>query len=112
MTINAVPAPDRLPERLRRCVDQTIAAEALEGWHPTADHIEALIALVNDDVTFDDYLADFRAEFHDIRGDASYKRDLAPDSYAYSQKLASGLLASGSAVPPRSSSSSATRTAS
>ena len=60
VTINAVPAPDRLPERLRRCVDQTIAAEALEGWHPTADHIDALIALVNDDVTFDDYLAEYR----------------------------------------------------
>jgi RES domain len=47
--------------------------------------------------SFDDYLADFRAEFHDIRGDAAYKRALDPDSYSYSQKLASGLLASGSA---------------
>ncbi len=63
MTINAVPAPDRLPERLRRCVDQTIAAEALEGWHPTADHIDALIALVNGDVTFDDYLAAYRTRY-------------------------------------------------
>lgn len=46
---------------------------------------------------FDDCLADFRAEFHDIRGEGSYKRALDPDSYAYSQKLAAGLLASGSA---------------
>lgn len=47
--------------------------------------------------TFDDYLADFRAEFHDIRGNASYRRALDRDSYVYSQNLASGLLAAGSA---------------
>ena len=63
MTINAVPAPDRLSERLRRCVDQTIEAEALEGWQPTADHVDALVALVNDDVTFDDYLAEYRTRY-------------------------------------------------
>ena len=63
VTINAVPAPDRPPERLRRCVDQTIAAEDLEGWEPTADHIDALVALVNDDVTFGDYLAEYRTRY-------------------------------------------------
>ena len=63
VTINAVPAPDRLSERLRRCVDQTIEAEALEGWQPTADHVDALVALVNDDVTFDDYLAEYRSRY-------------------------------------------------
>jgi hypothetical protein len=47
--------------------------------------------------TFDDYLADFRSEFHDLRGNTSYKRALNPDSYADSQKLAAGLLASASA---------------
>jgi cell filamentation protein len=54
---------DRLPEPLRRCVDQTIAAEALEGWHPTADHVDALVALVDDDVTFGDYLAQYRTRY-------------------------------------------------
>ena len=63
MTINAVPAPDRLPERLRRCVDQTLAAEALEGWRPTAEHVEALVALLNDEITFGDYLAGYRARY-------------------------------------------------
>jgi hypothetical protein len=48
-----VPASDRL----RRCVDQTIAAEALGGWRPNADHVDALAALVSGDVAFDDYLA-------------------------------------------------------
>ncbi len=30
--------------------------------------------------TFDDYLADFRAEFHDIRGDPAFARCLDPKS--------------------------------
>ncbi|WP_123023959.1 Fic/DOC family protein [Mycolicibacterium stellerae] len=56
-----MPANDRLPQRLRHCVDQTIAAEALEGWRPDAAHLDALVALVNDDVTFGDYLSAYRS---------------------------------------------------
>jgi cell filamentation protein len=62
-TINAVPAPDRLPQRLRRCVEQTIAAEALEGWQPTGDQVDALVALVNGEVTFGDYLGNYRSRY-------------------------------------------------
>jgi cell filamentation protein len=62
-TINAVSAPERQPPRVRRCVDQTIAAEALEGWRPTDDQVDALVALVNGDVTFDDYLAAYRSRY-------------------------------------------------
>ncbi|HEV2499129.1 MAG TPA: RES family NAD+ phosphorylase [Terriglobia bacterium] len=47
--------------------------------------------------SFKDYLADFRAEFHDIRGDAAYAGCLDPASYANSQSLAWELLAAGSA---------------
>lgn len=47
--------------------------------------------------TFDDYLADFRADFHDISGDAAYVACLSPTSYGSSQRLARELLASGSA---------------
>lgn len=47
--------------------------------------------------TFREYLADFRADFHDIRGDAHYSGCLDPNSYANSQRLAKELLASGSA---------------
>lgn len=47
--------------------------------------------------TFRDYLADFRAEFHDIRGDADYAGCLDPANYADSQSLAWELLAVGSA---------------
>ena len=47
--------------------------------------------------TFDDYLADFRAEFHDIRGDRAFIQCLSPTSYANSQALARELLAASSA---------------
>ncbi len=46
---------------------------------------------------FHDYLADFRADFHDIRADKDYAGCLSPESYANSQRLAKRLLASGSA---------------
>lgn len=44
-----------------------------------------------------DYLADFRYEFHDIRGDASFRNCLDPNSYFASQALGFELLNSGSA---------------
>jgi hypothetical protein len=46
---------------------------------------------------FQNYLADFRAEFQDIREDSMYSDCLDPNSYAKSQRLANELLASGSA---------------
>jgi len=46
--------------------------------------------------TFDDYLADFRADFHDLRDDSAYVGCLDPDRYANSQMLARELLLSGS----------------
>jgi len=44
-----------------------------------------------------DYLADFRHEFHDIRGDPDFADCLSPNSYAASQTLGLTLLTSGSA---------------
>ena len=44
----------------------------------------------------DDYLSDFRADFHDIRGDAAFAACLDPLSYGASQILARELLAEGS----------------
>ncbi len=44
-----------------------------------------------------DYLADFRYEFHDIRGDSSFKICLDPNSYVASQAFGFELLNSGSA---------------
>lgn len=44
-----------------------------------------------------DYLADFRHEFHDLRGDAESAECLDPNSYVASQTLGLQLLNSGSA---------------
>lgn len=43
-----------------------------------------------------DYMADFRAEFHDIRRSAEHRDCLAPDSYIASRAFAAELLTSGS----------------
>jgi len=43
------------------------------------------------------YLADFRADFHDIRNDPAYANCLDPNSYTKSQSLARELLAQASA---------------
>jgi len=44
-----------------------------------------------------DYLADFRAEFHDLRDGSEHEGCLSPTSYMASQKLAAQLLEMGSA---------------
>jgi RES domain-containing protein len=44
-----------------------------------------------------DFLADFGAEFHDLRGEKRFVDCLDPNSYKASQRLASELLAGGSA---------------
>lgn len=44
-----------------------------------------------------DYLADFRYEFHDVRGDQDFASCLDPKSYAASQTLGTHLLSLGSA---------------
>ena len=50
-------ARDGLPDPLRHAIDQTIAAERLEGWRPTDEHVDALVRLLRDEVPFGDYLA-------------------------------------------------------
>jgi hypothetical protein len=46
--------------------------------------------------TYVDFLADFNAELHDLRGQARWRKSLDPNSYVESQKLAQTLLNSGS----------------
>ena len=57
----------------------------------------AEIDCFEDQVTYDDYLADFHAEFHDLRDDPGFESCLLPDSYVASQALAAELLAAGAA---------------
>ncbi|MEJ0005411.1 MAG: RES family NAD+ phosphorylase [Steroidobacteraceae bacterium] len=56
----------------------------------------AEIGRLEDEVTYDDYLADVSAQLHDLRAAPAFSHCLAPDSYGASQLLAERLLASGS----------------
>ena len=49
------------PDVRAHAVAQTVAAERLEGWRPTDEHVAALAALARGEVAFADYLATFRA---------------------------------------------------
>jgi cell filamentation protein len=46
-----------------RAVAQAVAAECLEGWRPTDEHVSALTELARGEVSFDDYLAKFRDRY-------------------------------------------------
>lgn len=52
---------DALPPRLRHGVDQTVAAQRLEGWHPAGQHIDMLTALISGTRTFADCLVEHRS---------------------------------------------------
>ena len=65
-------------------------SQAEIAWHKSVELAE--IDWFEESGTYDDYLADFGGEFHDIRGDATYQKCLDPDSYVESQLLAEMLL--------------------
>jgi hypothetical protein len=69
-------------------------AQAEVAFHKTVQLQE--INRFEDEVIFDDYLADFSGEFHDILGSRAYVRHLSRDSYVESQGLAEELLRAGS----------------
>ncbi len=71
-------------------------AEAEIAFHK-AEELKEIAWREAETFTLRDYLADFRAAFHDIRDDPRYSNCLDPNSYKSSQKLARALLASGSA---------------
>jgi len=48
-------------------------------------------------VSYREYLADFRGDFHDLRNDPANKKYLQPDTYRASQRLGRQLLERGSA---------------
>jgi len=61
------------------------------AWHKTVEYAE--IDYWTDSVTYDDFLADFDAGFHDLRGSTEFAECLQADSYVASQSLAAELLA-------------------
>jgi hypothetical protein len=71
---------------------ETSQAEVI--FHKTQEYIE--IDRFDDSVSYDDYLADFSGEFHDLRSAAGFKKYLDPGSYVASQRLAEELLSGGS----------------
>jgi RES domain len=62
------------------------------AFHKTLQLAE--IGRFEDDVTVDDYLADFSGEFHDLR-DGDFAEVLDPESYVQSQALAERLVEAG-----------------
>lgn len=69
-------------------------AQAEVAFHKSIELIE--VNWFDEQATYDDYLADFSATFHDIRTDARFQDCLSPESYAVSQGLAQSLLEAGS----------------
>lgn len=69
-------------------------AQAEVAFHKSIELAE--VGWTEEEVTYDDYLADFSAEFHDLRRDPRFADALAPDTYVASQKLAADLLDAGS----------------
>jgi cell filamentation protein, protein adenylyltransferase len=67
-------ACDGLPDRLRHAIDQTVAVERLEGWRPTDEHVDALVALLRDEVSFGEYLAAYRAPYPSAPPQRDYRR--------------------------------------
>jgi hypothetical protein len=69
-------------------------AQAEVAFHKAVELAE--VGWQEESVTYDDYLADFSGEFHDIRGQEEFAACHDPDSYVASQALAEQLLAAGS----------------
>ena len=70
-----------------------VTAQAEVGFHKTVQLAE--IGMPDDSVTFDDYLADFSADFHDLRAAPGFRAVPLPASYEASQALAADLLENG-----------------
>ena len=68
-------------------------AQAEVAFHRTVQLAE--VGRFHDEATYDDYLADFSAEFHDLRGARGFRSALDPNSYVESQALAERLLRDG-----------------
>jgi RES domain-containing protein len=65
-------------------------SQAEVAFHKSVELAE--VGWFEERVTYDDYLADFSADFHDARDDEQFADCLAPDSYVASQDLAHRLL--------------------
>jgi hypothetical protein len=69
-------------------------AQAEVTFHKSVELAE--VSWFEEEITCDDYLADFSAKFHDLRDYTRFAACLAPESYMASQDLARQLLDAGS----------------
>lgn len=69
-------------------------AQAEVAYHKSIELAE--IDWFDEEITYDDYFADFSADFHDIRDGKQFSKCLAPDSYLASQDFAQQLLSAAS----------------
>jgi RES domain len=69
-------------------------AQAEVAFHKWVELVET--NWLEETVTYDEYLADFSAEFHDLRGESAFIDCLSPNSYVASQSLAETLMSAGS----------------
>jgi RES domain-containing protein len=69
-------------------------AQAEVAYHQAVALSE--IGVFEDEITYDEYLADFNGKFHDLRNGDGFNNYLSRDSYVASQELAERLLADGS----------------
>jgi hypothetical protein len=69
-------------------------AQTEVAFHKSVELAE--VSWFEEEITCDDYLADFSAKLHDLREDARFASCLAPESYVASQELARQLLDAGS----------------
>lgn len=76
------------------CAFDTRTALAEIRFHKTVEYAE--IDYFHDTVSYQALLADFSAEFHDLRDASGWSRCLNPSSYVASQALAGELLDAGS----------------
>jgi cell filamentation protein len=53
-----------VPPPIRHGIEQTVAAERLEGWQPTAQHIADLVSLARGELLFGEYLANYLVSEH------------------------------------------------
>jgi hypothetical protein len=96
---HASPAGSRFngPERGAWYAGFDLETSIAERTHHKIEELDEVGWNEPETFTFDDYMADFRGDFHDIRRDDAHKNCLNPKTHAASQKLAAELLAAGSA---------------
>jgi hypothetical protein len=84
-------APDRGAWYAAFELETTAAEIAYHKWRELAE-----VGWLEEEADYDDYLADFSAEFHDIRGGGGFAGCLDAENYVEAQELAQRLLEGGS----------------